>query len=106
MVIDWELMKTKLENKEITDAEFAQMVLDDTKKTITEIRNDNTRVKEYEKKVDLEIKILKEKADLAYEKKLNRIFEVDKNSRNRLFLGLDKYGNAIHPRYRKNEKKD
>ena len=28
-----------------------------------------------------------------------------RNNWNRQFRGLDKYGNAIHPRYRKNEKK-
>ena len=43
--------------------------------------------------------------DAWYEKKLNRIYLTDKNKRNRLFRGLDKHGKAIHPRYRKNEKK-
>jgi len=33
-----------------------------------------------------------------------RTDEIGRNKYNRRFLGLDKYGNAIHPRYMKNEK--
>ena len=38
------------------------------------------------------------------EKYSERTDEIGRNKYNRRFLGLDKYGNAIHPRYMKNEK--
>ena len=37
-------------------------------------------------------------------KYIERTDEIGRNKYNRRFLGLNKYGNAIHPRYMKNEK--
>jgi transketolase len=56
-------------------------------------------------------KLEKEMAEnrIKHEEKMKKYndntYQYMKNKWNRQFRGLDKYGNGIHPRYRKNEKK-
>ena len=60
----------------------------------------------HEKEMAERVKKHNEWLDESRKKEAERADRISRNSWNRRFLGLDKYGVAIHPRYIKNMKKE
>jgi hypothetical protein len=60
----------------------------------------------HEKKMAEMVKKHNEWLDESRKKEAERADRISRNSWNRRFLGLNKYGHAIHPRYMKNMKKE
>jgi len=97
MVIDTKLLANMFNQKELTGEEIMEIIKTDMKKDREDlIKKLDEEEQKHIEKMELKSKKLDEKLQEHYDKGLKRVYESDKNSRNRLLHGLDKRGNKIY----------
>ena len=97
MVIDTKLLANMFNQKELTGEEIMAIIKTDMKKDREDlIKKLDEEEQKHIEKMELKSKKLDEKLQEHYDKGLKRVYESDKNSRNRLLHGLDKRGNKIY----------
>ena len=97
MVIDTKLLANMFNQKELTGEEIMAIIKTDMKKDREDlIKKLDEEEQKHIEKMELKSKKLDEKLQAHYDKGLKRVYESDKNSRNRLLYGLDKRGNKIY----------
>ena len=91
------LLAKRFNQKEITGEEMLEIINRDMKKDMEDFRKkSDAEEQKHIEKMELKSKKLDEKLQEHYDKGLKRVYESDKNSRNRLLYGLDKRGNKIY----------